>query len=151
MAIDLPCVPSSPPGPGQAVDGRVLDGVRAVIGDDGVRRCLSTYLRLLPERLEGARLAAEAGQRSAAARLLADLRAGSGMFGARDLAALAAAAEDALRADGIGAGGASGAGEVEWAPISRQAEHVERELSRYLDRLGALGGGYGPGFGPPNR
>jgi len=145
MAIDLPSIPSAAPEPGEAVDGRVLDGVHAVIGDDGVHRCLSTYLRLLPERLQSARLAAEAGQRSVAARLLADLRAGSGMFGARRLAEFATAAEDAMNAGGIGA---SGVDEVQWTALDRQAEHVERELRRYLDRLG---GGYGPGFGPPNR
>ncbi|HEU5353241.1 MAG TPA: Hpt domain-containing protein [Actinocrinis sp.] len=142
MAIDPPCTRPAATRLGEAVDGEVRDDVHDVVGDEGMYRCLASFLRLLPERLESARLAAEAGQRSEAARLLAALRIGSGMFGACHLAGLAGAAEAALR------GGRNGSSSVEWAPLSRHAEVVERELRRYLD---GLGGGHGLGFGPPNR
>ncbi len=128
--IAIPPLPRPQPADEECpLDETVWNVVHGEIGDGAMRVYVESYLELLSERIDGAEGATAAGQRSAAIRLLSDLRVGSGILGADRLAALVATVEAALRR------GPPGDRAVDWSRLRAQAHVAERALRRALSDL----------------
>ena len=82
---------------GTPLDPGVLTRLRHDLGDDVARRFLCTYVRLLPERLDGIQAALTRREPLKAARIACDLRTASSMLGAVRLAHLTHLLERHLR------------------------------------------------------